>query len=106
MKDSGRSFDPTDPPRVSGPVVDYSLARKALINLVRRGVVPTTDACDAHPELLRAGKNIGEPGAEPCPICSHDTMPSIGLPLASAMLTRIARSLNGRSGCPGSIATR
>jgi hypothetical protein len=74
MKDSGRSFDPTAPPPASGPVVDYTLARRALAKMVRVGMVPTTDACDAHPELLRAGKNIGEEVAEPCPICSHDTL--------------------------------
>lgn len=74
MGDSGRSFDPSDPPRASGPVVDYSLARRSLINLVRRGVVATTEACDAHPELLRAGKNIGDEATEPCPICSHETL--------------------------------
>ncbi len=71
---SGSGFDPSDPPRFSGAVVDYSLARRALISEVRRGVTPSTDACDAHPELLRAGRNIGTEGRGPCPICSHDTL--------------------------------
>ena len=57
-----------------GPVVDYGLARRSTLVLLRRGVVATTSVCDAHPELLRAGKNIGETAAEPCPICSHDTL--------------------------------
>ena len=72
----GRSFDPTRPPAPpSGPVVDYSLARRAVIASVRRGGLSTTDVCDAHPELLRAAKNIGEePGAPTCPICSHEAL--------------------------------
>jgi hypothetical protein len=59
---------------MAGPVVDYTLARRAMVGLVRRGVVPTTEACDAHPELLRVGRNIGDEAGEPCPICSHDTL--------------------------------
>ena len=78
MDDSGRSFDPTvAPPRPSGPVVDYSLAKRALVASVRRGAVGTSEVCDAHPELLRAARNIGEPRDEPCPICSHDSMRSV-----------------------------
>jgi hypothetical protein len=73
----GNGFDPHDPPRVSGPVVDYALARKVLISEVRRGVVATTDACDAHPELVRAGRNIGGEAAGPCPICSHETLRTV-----------------------------
>ncbi|MDQ3877133.1 MAG: DUF5318 domain-containing protein [Actinomycetota bacterium] len=68
-------FDPGRPPAIgSGPSVDYTLARRAVLAQVRRGVIGTTDVCDAHPELLRAGKNIGEELEDPCPICSHDTM--------------------------------
>ncbi len=74
MNGSGRSFDPARPPRPEGRVVDYTLARRAVIAEVRRGVTPTTDVCDAHPELLRAARNIGEEGDTPCPICSHSTV--------------------------------
>ena len=75
MAYSGRSFDPTSPPRKqAGPVVDYALARRSLLASVRRGVLTTTDVCDAHPELLRAAKNIGEPVDHVCPICSHDSL--------------------------------
>ena len=72
MGASGRSFDPQRPPSSSGPVVDYALARRSLILQVRRGLIGTTDVCDAHPELLRAARNIGEPSEKPCPICSHE----------------------------------
>jgi uncharacterized protein DUF5318 len=75
MTTLGRSFDPTRPPSPpSSPSVDYSLARRAALSAVRKGLIGTTDVCDAHPELLRAAKNIGDSVAAPCPICSHDTL--------------------------------
>jgi Family of unknown function (DUF5318) len=55
-------------------VVDYTLARRSVISAVRRGTMATTDVCDAHPELLRAARNIGLEHPGPCPICSHETM--------------------------------
>ena len=75
MTTLGRSFDPTKPPSPSrAPSVDYSLARRSALAAVRKGLLGTTDVCDAHPELLRAAKNIGEPIDARCPICSHDTL--------------------------------
>lgn len=75
MLSSGRSFDPTKrPPPPSGPVVDYRLARRAVLTALRQGLLNTTDVCDAHPELMRAGKNIGEPLEAKCPVCSHETL--------------------------------
>lgn len=72
---SGRSFDPTSPPRASsGPAVDYTLARRAAIASLRRGALGTHDVCDAHPELMRAAKNIGESIDRRCPVCSHETL--------------------------------
>ena len=58
----------------SGPSVDYTLARRSILAQLRRGTLGTSDVCDAHPELMRAGKNIGDPLDRPCPICSHDAM--------------------------------
>jgi hypothetical protein len=74
MASSPRSFDPTAPPRVQGPVVDYALARRSTIRSLRRGELHTGDVCDAHPELLRAGKNIGHTADERCPVCSHESL--------------------------------
>lgn len=75
MPISGRSFDPTAaPPALQRPVVDYTLARRAALSSLRRGLIGTTDVCDAHPELMRAGKNIGEASDEKCPVCSHETL--------------------------------
>lgn len=70
----GQHFDPAKPPAPSGPVVDYTLARRAVIADVRRGLTSYADACDAHPELLRAGRNIGEVSPRACPICSHPAL--------------------------------
>ena len=74
MSLSGRSFDPSKPPEISAPVVDYTLARRSVLASVRRGTMATSDVCDAHPELLRAARNIGSAEDGKCPICSHETM--------------------------------
>lgn len=74
MSSSGRSFDPTSPPRLEGPTVDYGLARRSTISALKRGQLHTTEVCDAHPELMRAGKNIGNDVPGKCPVCSHETL--------------------------------
>lgn len=75
MSISGRSFDPTSPPPpLRGPFVDYALARRSTLQSLRRGSLGTSEVCDAHPELLRAAKNIGEDVRDSCPICSHDAL--------------------------------
>lgn len=72
---TARSFDPTSrPPAFRGPSVDYRLARRAALASLRKGSLDTGDVCDAHPELMRAGKNIGEDTNTPCPVCSHDSL--------------------------------
>ena len=62
---------------MEGPVVDYTLARRAALASLRRGSLDTSDVCDAHPELLRAARNIGEDVVTPCPVCSHDSLRSV-----------------------------
>ena len=52
-------------------VVDHRLARRALINEFKRGRISKDTVCDAHPELIRAAKNVGEPTDTPCPICAE-----------------------------------
>jgi hypothetical protein len=49
--------------------IDYRLARKHVVAEFKRGRLSRLDVCDAHPELLRAARNVGETTAEPCPIC-------------------------------------
>ncbi len=49
--------------------VDYTLAKRALLGEVRSGLTSWTDVCDAHPELMRAAKYVGEPSRRDCPFC-------------------------------------
>ena len=49
--------------------VDYTLAKRALLGEVRSGLTSWTDVCDAHPELIRAAKHVGEPSRRDCPFC-------------------------------------
>ena len=64
---------PTQPPGFPPPertgYIDYRLARRALVRQVTRGEIRAIDVCDAHPELLRAARNVGTPTARTCPIC-------------------------------------
>ena len=50
---------------------DYALARRAVLRDLQRGAVTRLDVCDAHPELLRAGRNIGEIAPYDCPVCGE-----------------------------------
>lgn len=55
-------------------VIDYRLAKRAVLENFRRGALNRLDICDAHPELLRAAKNIGETVEDPCPICGASSL--------------------------------
>lgn len=48
---------------------DYRMAKRALVRKVSRGSVSVADVCDAHPELLRAARNVGTQTDRACPIC-------------------------------------
>jgi len=50
-------------------VVNFTLAKRALIREYRRGLISRLDICDAHPELMRAAKNVGEETRADCPVC-------------------------------------
>ena len=50
-------------------VVDYTLAKRALLRNFRQGLLSRLEICDAHPELLRAAKYLGESASRPCPVC-------------------------------------
>jgi hypothetical protein len=51
--------------------VDYALARRAVLRDLRRGTVARGEVCDAHPELLRAARNVGDAAPHHCPICGN-----------------------------------
>ncbi|MFF5262544.1 DUF5318 family protein [Actinomadura viridis] len=50
-------------------VVDYCLAKRAVLAGLRSGHLSRDDACDAHPYLLRAARYHGEPTERRCPVC-------------------------------------
>ncbi len=54
--------------------VDHRLARQHLVNEFRRGRLSQDQVCDAHPELIRAARNVGTPATSPCPICEEDQL--------------------------------
>lgn len=52
-------------------IVDHRLARRMLINEVKRGRLREEVVCDAHPELIRAARNVGTQTSTVCPICEE-----------------------------------
>ena len=54
-----------------GAVVEFGLVRHALLAKIAAGVLRAADVCDAHPELLRAARNLGRSTGEICPICDE-----------------------------------
>jgi Family of unknown function (DUF5318) len=52
-------------------IVDHRLARRHLINEFRRGRLRQDQVCDAHPELIRAARNVGTESRSTCPICQQ-----------------------------------
>lgn len=52
-----------------GAVVEFRLVRQTLLARVASGQLRLEDICDAHPELLRAARNLGRSLGEDCPVC-------------------------------------
>jgi hypothetical protein len=50
-------------------MVDYSMARRAVLRDLASGRTSRLEACDAHPDLLRAAKYCGEVTQDVCPVC-------------------------------------
>ncbi|MEO5724539.1 MAG: DUF5318 family protein [Ilumatobacteraceae bacterium] len=55
-------------------VVDHRLSRRHLINEYRRGRLSQDQICDAHPELIRAARNVGARASKSCPICDAEEL--------------------------------
>lgn len=53
---------------------DYRLQRRALLREVVAGARDRGDVCDAHPDLLRAGRHLGAAIDEACPLCAEPTL--------------------------------
>jgi Family of unknown function (DUF5318) len=58
---------------VRGPgEIDYRLARHGVVSEYRKGRLAKHEVCDAHPELLRAAREVGDQTSQVCPICADD----------------------------------
>lgn len=84
-------------------VIDYALARRAVLTDLLAGRTARADVCDAHPYLIRAARYHGEPSTTRCPVCRHaeplthvtyvygDGLgPASGRPRPTGQLARIA----------------
>jgi hypothetical protein len=71
--------------------IDYRLARRAVLRDWRRGRLSRLDVCDAHPELVRAARNLGEESHLDCPICEKSK-----LRLVSYVYGDSLKTANGR----------
>lgn len=87
-------------------IVDHRLARRMLINQVRLGRISRTEVCDAHPELIRAARNVGTATSADCPICEEAKLSIVtyvfghGLPSSGRCVTtaKELRQLRNRAG--------
>jgi hypothetical protein len=49
--------------------IDYRLARQSVLSEYKKGRIAQHEICDAHPELVRAARELGEPTRLTCPVC-------------------------------------
>jgi Family of unknown function (DUF5318) len=80
----------------TGGRVEYRLARNAVVSEFQKGRLSRLDVCDAHPELLRAARNVGRAVDESCPVCEDATLVHVTYVFGPRLPP------NGR--CPGSAA--
>jgi len=76
--------------------VEYRLVRNRAVRDVERGRTLKIDVCDAHPELLRAARNVGRPTKESCPICDESRLVRVTFVFGAKL------PAGGR--CPGTAA--
>jgi hypothetical protein len=55
-------------------VIDYTLAKRALLRNAQVGLQSYNDLCDAHPELMRAARHVGELTRSDCPVCAKEKL--------------------------------
>lgn len=51
--------------------IDYRLARQSVLSEFRKGRIARHEICDAHPELARAARELGDPTKLDCPVCEQ-----------------------------------
>jgi Family of unknown function (DUF5318) len=72
-------------------LVDYTLAKRATLSELRGGRLSRHDVCDAHPELLRAARNLGEWSPSPCPVCEEASLVHVTYVFGDALHQRSGR---------------
>ncbi len=65
--------------------VEYRLARNNVVREFQRGRLSRSDVCDAHPELLRAARNVGALTPEDCPICQESKVVHVSFAFGSRL---------------------
>ena len=60
-----------------GGRVEYKLARNAVLRDFQKGRLSRLDICDAHPELVRAARNVGARLDENCPVCDDAVLVNV-----------------------------
>ena len=67
------AFRPDSVRGAEGPgEIDYRLARQSVLSEFRKGRLARHEVCDAHPELVRAAREVGEPSSQLCPVCEEE----------------------------------
>lgn len=54
--------------------VDYTLRKRSVLRDYRTGRISVYDVCDAHPEIRRIARNVGEDTRAVCPICRRENL--------------------------------
>ena len=79
-------------------VVDYTLAKRALLRNFRQGLLSRLEICDAHPELLRAARYLGADAPGPCPVCRKHELRLLAYVYADGLRRNNGRAFEVREG--------
>ena len=87
-------------------VVDYTLAKRALLREFRQGLLSRLDICDAHPELIRAARYLGCDATRPCPVCKGSELRLLAYVYADGMKRDNGRAFDVREAIALAAAER
>ena len=79
-------------------IVDYTLAKRALLRDFRCGLLSRLEICDAHPELLRAARYLGADATRPCPVCDKEELRLLAYVYGESLKTNNGRAWEVREG--------
>lgn len=54
--------------------VDYTLRKRSVLRDYRSGRISHWEVCDAHPEINRIARNVGEDTGITCPVCGEENL--------------------------------